>query len=57
MPQGQLETTAAEKQMNGVEPLLRLLVGTTVDGQFQLGEGAGFWIRKLTDTADPGVLI
>jgi hypothetical protein len=42
--------------MNGVEALLRLLVGTTVDGQFQLGEGAGFGVRKLTDTADPAGL-
>jgi hypothetical protein len=55
MPQGQLETATAEQQMDGVEPLLRLLVGTTVDGKFQLGKGAGFRIWKLTNTTDSGV--
>jgi hypothetical protein len=39
--------------MNSIEPLLGFLVWTTVDGKLQLREGAGFGVRKLTETADP----
>lgn len=55
MPQGQLEGVTVEQQMDGVEAFLRLVVQTAVDGQRKFREEAGFEVRKLTDTADPGL--
>ena len=44
---GQFEGPSAEKEMNGIEPLLRLPVGAAIAGQPQLIERAVIWIGKL----------
>ncbi|MGC4013110.1 MAG: hypothetical protein QM755_01130 [Luteolibacter sp.] len=50
--QGELETAAAEQQVDRIETLLSLLIRTAVNGQFQLHNGAGFVIRELTGASD-----
>jgi len=52
MAQGQIEAASAEQEMNGVETLLGFLIRAAVNGQFQLRDGAGLLIGKLTDASD-----
>jgi hypothetical protein len=43
----QIERPAAEQEVNGVEPFLRLTVGAAIAGLPQLIERAVVWIGKL----------
>ena len=43
----QIERSAAEKEVNGVKPLLGLPVRAAIAGLPQLIERAVIWIRKL----------
>ena len=49
---GQFIGGTAKKQMHGVEPLLRFLIGTAIDRQLQFHQGAGFRIGKLSMPSD-----
>ena len=48
----QIERSAAEEEMNRVQPFLRLPVRATITGQPQLIERAVIWIGKFAWTAD-----
>lgn len=52
MFEGEFETSPAKQQMDGVEALLGLLVGTAVNGRLEFFKTTGFGVGELTRATD-----